>query len=357
MVTEDQLTSCMDDYEQLDSEGLYTVEQSVKLPVGTMIWGFSDTGVIMLVPGENSSPLSRVERFDFSTGERMTVIDHAVAEGEGFEIYDVRASGTVVAWSEYNFLNASWRLYASTLSSEGSLGTVLQLDEGDVNWDPPQFCVMGSQIFWNYLPFEDGAYSEEPSYVKTVAGNGTNGEVLYTSNGRLITAPETSDGIITIVPREDTTGVYYTMTAIDPFTGDEVASLTLPRSMRVLNAIYMNDAFTFSVEASYDTESAIGKLGTYRDLGEGNWLRIARTPLCTPAMVAGRLVVKAGKGLVVVDADKGQFFNIPAPAYAWDYGEILASSGACNRILTYATVDQGNDVTSAHVLLRLISLA
>ena len=356
MVSEDQLVSCMDDYEQLDPTDRYAEEATAQLPVGTMLWASSDTGVIMLVPGEDSSPLSRIEKLDLATGIRATVLEHAVSEAEGYEIYDVRASATVIAWSEYAYLTSAWRFYAATLSSEGSLGTVLQLDEGDVNWDPPQFCVQDSQVFWNYLPYEEGAYTEEASYVKTVSGNGANGAVLYTSNGRLITAPETSNGLVTIVPRAEASGVYYTMTAIDPFTEEVVSTLTLPRSMRVLNAIYMDDAFTFSVEASYDTESAIGKLGTYRDLGDGNWLRVARTPLCTPAMVGGKLVVKAGKGLTVVDTNLRQFFNIAAPAYSWDYGEYLACAGSRNRILTYATVDPGNDVRTAYVLLRLISL-
>jgi hypothetical protein len=106
---------------------------------------------------------------------------------------------------------------------------------------------MGSQIFWNYLPFEDGAYSEEPSYVKTVAGNGTNGEVLYTSNGRLITAPETSDGIITIVPREDTAGVYYTMTAIDPCLYEAASIDGAGRFHKIMNVTLPGIRSTFVI--------------------------------------------------------------------------------------------------------------
>ena len=119
----------------------------------------------------------------------------------------------------------------------------------------------------------------------------------------------------------------------------------------------MQGTFAFSVEASSSSSSAIAQMGTYRDLGGGKWLRVPRTPACTPAMCDGRLIVKYSKGVAVIDTDEQQYFVIPAPGYSWDYGEYLACAGTCDRIVTYATVDVDSNVSTAYVQLRVISLS
>ena len=53
---------------------------------------------------------------DRSSAECTTIIEHAVGEAEGFEIYDVRANSAGVVWTEADILDNLWRclLYTSS---------------------------------------------------------------------------------------------------------------------------------------------------------------------------------------------------------------------------------------------------
>ena len=161
---------------------------------------------------------------------------------------------------------------------------------------------------------------------------------------------------MTAVSRVDTSGIYYRMTALNPQTAEVYSALTLPRSMRILSASYLDMHWAFTVEASYDSASAIAQVGTYYEIGDGRWFRCSRASLCTPSKLNGYLAFKYNKGTALVDVAGGTYFRIPSPDNSWDYGDYLAVSGTGSYVTTYATVDPNKDVNSAYVLLNIYQL-
>ena len=75
---------------------LDAVEGSAKLPFGTLVWCSDDAVAACLLPTETAKPLAEVGLLDLSSAECTTIIEHAVGEAEGFEIYDVRANSAGV---------------------------------------------------------------------------------------------------------------------------------------------------------------------------------------------------------------------------------------------------------------------
>ncbi|NTU88805.1 MAG: hypothetical protein HGA54_02710 [Actinobacteria bacterium] len=344
------------DFTELDAAEYYTLEGSYILPAGSMLWMASTTFALVLTPGATSRPLSSLGLLDIGTGEYTSILAQAINSATGFEIYEARASSAMVAWTEYNYLSSSWKVYGAPFVSAGQLGDAVLFDEGSVDFDPPLLCVDTDCAIWSVLPYEYGPYKAEDSYVKARSVSATEANLLYTSHGRTITIPERSDNIVTIAPRADSDLVYYVLTALDPYSGEIVAQVTLPQGVRVANAIYMQGAFAFSIEASYDTESAITQVGTYFDLGDGTYFRLGKTPACTPAMCQGYLVVKSGKGTAVIKPREKTYFNLASPDRSWDYGDYLVSSGTCDKIVTYATVADADDASTATVLVRVFSV-
>lgn len=340
-----------------DPTNLYTEVASYKLPLGSIVWQVSDSLAVVLGTGETSSPLSQVKMLDLGSGVLTTVISAAVSAADGYEIYDVRASTTTIAWSEYDYMTSDWRLYASTLNgSATSIGEVYRLDDGDVNWDPPLICVVDDKVYWTRLPYEKGLYTSGSSYLRQSDAKGSDVWDVYTSPGRFATTPEVSDGILAFVPRLATDNVYYQLAALDTTSDDVTEKTTLPVSVKPMNALYISGAFSFCIEASYSSDSAIATMGTYRSLGAGKYFRVGKVPSCSPALCNGRFIVKYGKSTAVIDLDDRTYFTIPAPSYSWSYGDYLAISGSCRNFVVYSTVDTASDVNSAYVLARVISL-
>ena len=69
-----------------------------------------------MLPTETAKPLAEVGLLDLVSAECTTILEHAVGEAEGFEIYDVRANAAGVIWTEADILDSLWRVYAAPLS-------------------------------------------------------------------------------------------------------------------------------------------------------------------------------------------------------------------------------------------------
>lgn len=349
----------LSDFEAVDDPAsLYDEVASYKLPLGSVVWQVSENLAVVLGTGETSSPLSQVKMLDLQNGTLTTVISAAVSASDGYEIYDVRASESTIAWSEYDYMTSDWRLYASTLNANATaIGQVYRLDDGDVNWDPPLICVADDKVYWTRLPYEKGLYTTGNSYLRQSDAKGNDVWDVYTSPGRFATTPEASDGTLTFVPRLAADNVYYQLAAIDTTSDDVIERTTLPASVKPLNALYMSGTFSFCIEASYSSSSAIAVMGTYRGLGGGKYFRVGKVPSCSPVLCNKKFVVKYGKSTAIIDLDARKYFTIPAPSYSWSYGDYLATSGSSRNIVVYSTVDTASDVSSAYVLVRVISLS
>ena len=157
-------------------EDAVTLAGSAKLPFGTLVWCSDDAVAACLLPTETAKPLAEVGLLDLVSAECTTILEHAVGEAEGFEIYDVRANAAGVIWTEADILDSLWRVYAAPLSGT-TLGEPQLLDEGDVNWEMPTLAAADGYAFWQRLPQLDGN-----ARVETTVGGGANRGVVQGSS-------------------------------------------------------------------------------------------------------------------------------------------------------------------------------
>lgn len=356
MVSSSNLVT-IDDYEEVDASGYVSNDMSLTLPSGTMIWSATDSYALLMLTGSTAKPLNTLAVLDVTTAEYKTVLDQAVGTSEGFEIYEARASGFILLWTEVNYTNSQWRVYCATFNGMDAPGTPVLFDSGDSNYSPPLLGACAKQAVWTFVPTEDGSNSKDGSLIKTRSLSDKDSSTLYSAKGYDYAIPECSNKIVTNVPRANVSTTSYVLTAQDPSSGDIIAQQLMPKAVRPMDAIYMNDRFAFQIEASYDSTSAIAQMGTYYDLGNGRYFRINKTPACTPAYCGNWFVAKSGKSTLGVDFDNKRYFVISAPDHSSSYGDYLATSGTCKRFLVYSTVSDASDSTKIAVQARAYSIS
>lgn len=341
-----------DDLQEVSADDFVSNDVTVTLPAGTMAWAIDDSHALLMLLGSSARPLNILSVLSTADGSSTSVLEQGVGAEEGFDIYEARASDGVLLWTEVKYSTYDWRVYCASFRLGGSVGSPRQLDAGNSDYLPPLLCACGDQAVWTVVPDPSGPRATEGSVCKACGTGETSPRVIYQARGTIYAIPERSDDIVTITPRLDSSTVNYVLTAQRPGSGDIVAQTTLPRSVRPLDAIYMDGRFAFQIEASFDSSSAIAQMGTYYDVGDGRWLRVPRTPACTPALSGSWFISKASKGTVVVDVNGGRYFTIASPDYSTDYGDYLATSGSCKRFLVYSTVADASDATKTSVTLR-----
>ena len=344
------------DFTELDTWSCIAQTGYWELPIGCVGTMDSDELAVFLVPSERRNALMSIALFSISSGVLTTVLADAVSANEGYQIYDVRANDSVIVWVESNFHTDDWRLYLAKVMSSTEIGAPMLLDEGDYNFDPPMLCVSGAQAFWTFMPYEEGNASDSDSYLKSATLGSSAPEIVYTSHGRMITNPEASDGIVTIVPRAETKSARYQMTALRASGGEVLSAQILPSSMKVNNAIYLNGHFVFGIERSYNFGGGIALFGTYTDMGNGKYLRFNRTPMDTPAACGNYLVIKSNKSVVGVDMATRSFFAIDTVGGSESYGDFLLSTGTSKQIVTYTSVPAGDGSGNGKVVVRAFGL-
>ncbi|MDJ1650109.1 MULTISPECIES: Tat pathway signal protein [Gordonibacter] len=337
---ESPFTKLDDTAERVELAGRY------ELPYGTLLWATGDDVAACLLPNDTAKPLVHVGILSLGSGDLTTVLEQAVGQDDGFDVYDARATASGLVWTEANILEGIWRVYAARLSG-GTLGEPQLLDEGDSDWETPTIAAAGSHAFWQVLPKVNGPYSTEDSLVKRAAFGAAEAEVAYTSHGRLCTPPYALANGVVITPRADTSGTYYQLTLLDADSGEVRDTMVLPRAMRPLEAGYGDTGFTFSFDAWYQYGDGISHIGTYTPLegvSDGNysgapWFCYSRTPSAAPAWCGGAFMVKSTRTVNGIDLATKQYFLIEPENGADDYGEYLASTGSNNVVVTYANID------------------
>ena len=320
---------------------------SFDLEYGTLVWASDDQVAACLVPGETANPLCQAGILSLSSGNLTILLERAVGTAEGFQIYEARATSHGMVWVEADILENAWRVYTATLSSDGTLGTPAQVDEGGGDWETPSIAAVGTHAFWEVMPKRDTDASSEDSLLKTAAFGSSDAQTIYTSTGRFATAPYAADGAVVIAPRADASGVYYQLTCLDAESGQVVDTLVLPQGMTPLEAGYGDTGFMFSFDAIYDYGGGIANLGTYcpaQDVQGGDysaapWFRFARTPSAAPAWCGGCLMVKSTNSVCGVDLGTGTWFSLGVDNGADDYGDYLATTGSHDAVVTYSNID------------------
>ena len=279
-----------------------------ELPYGSLVWASGDDVAACLLPTEEAKPLAQVGLLSLGSGNLSTVLERAVGQEEGFEIYDVRATASGLVWTEADILDGLWRVYTARLA-DGVAGDPHLVDEGDGQWETPTIAAAGAYAFWQVLPKVDGDYSAEDSLVKRASLGSGDVDTVYTSHGRPCTPPYALADSVVITPRADTAGTYYQLTHLDAASGNVLDTMVLPRSMRPLEAGYGDNGFSFSFDAWYNYGDGISQIGTYTPASrvtDGNysdapWFSFSLAPTAAPAWCGGCFIVKSKRTVCGID--------------------------------------------------------
>ena len=325
---------------------------------GTLLSASNSRVAAALCPGDTADPLNTIGLIQLRTGRLATVLDQAVGHDDGYTFYNATASEELLVWVESNFLTSDWAVYCATLDAERmSIGQPVQVDTGNADYDAPEIAAIGPSAYWIVQPAEDGERTNEDSLLKASSG-GSAAAVIHTSHGRFNGGLTVSGQVLTAMPRADTeSGIYYQLTAFQSGTGAVIASQILPRSFRPTCAVYMNNAFAFSIGASYDYGGGIANVGTYYPLDASTWLRLTRQPVTAPGLCQGWLFSKSGSRTALVDLEGRGYLTVDAPSGAAEYGDYPVAVGECDRIYVYATVSEVEDSEEiTHVEVRSIRI-
>ncbi len=320
------------------------------LPYGTLVFCNDDKYAACLIPTDGAKPLCRIAMLSLSSGTYETVIDKAQGQDEGFEIYDVRATSQAIIWIEADILDGIWRVMTGKLGSNASSVTGVQkIDEGACGeTETPSIAAVGNNLFWQVMPQSSSTVSssKQTLQVKRAAAGSSTAEVIYESTGRAATAPYATSDAVVITPRNPDSTSCYQLTRIDAASGDVTDTLTLPASMKPIEAGWGVAGFNFALDATYSYGDGIANLGTYTPANmpsssydNAKWVRFDRTPTCAPAWCGNFFMVKSTKAVCGVDADGKRYFVLDVPSGADDWGEWLASSGASSTVVTYASIN------------------
>ena len=317
------------------------------LPYGTLVWANSQSYAACLLPTESAKPLTKAGILFLGSGDYSVVLDGPVSEESGFDIYDVRCNDNGIIWTEANCWTGKWRIYQATHSG-GSIGAPVLVDKGGKLYDVPFIAVAGNRAFWQVMPNPNGEASTEDSLLKSVEFGKSEPRIDWTSTGRMSTPPYSTGNGIVITPRVDTTGVYHQMTIIDAETAEVQDTLTLPGSMKPLEAGYLKGRFTFSFDAIYSYGDGIANLGTYIPIDEGGksgaeWFQFDRNPSAPPCWLGSYFIVKSSRSVAGVDLATKKLFSLEVPDGCDDYGDYLASTGVVDSIVTYLNMPESEN--------------
>lgn len=324
------------------SDGLAQPEltETFRLPAGSIVEVDAPTYAAVRSITGLPHPLNRFSLLDLRTGRMTTLLGQAVRHDAGFDIVDARAGERVAAWVETNMTTGEWSVQAGRLDGI-SIGTPVEVASGDATTMLPSIGVSGDEVIWLVSP-DEGAEGSTGNAVLSALTLGSGGEprVLFES-AETVSLPVTVAGrVATVAERRRVTGIRQsTIRAIDIDSADEIASLELPAPINPSDAVYLDGRFSFSVPARYDGVGPLGDVGTFLQVEDAEFIRVARQPLDTPALVDGRFVVKDGRAISIVEADSKTHATLPTVDKLPDYGEYLASNGIASDIVTFTSPD------------------
>lgn len=341
----------LDDCSEVDADDVMTLVGEYKLPYGSLVWAGNDEIAACLLPSEKATPLVTAALLNLTSGNLVTVLQKADGSADGFEIYDMRASGEGAVWTEANIVTGAWRVFVAQISAMELQGHV-QVDEGDATSEMPTLAAVGSRAYWQVVPAEtdDADDGETQTVVKSVEfASPNNAQAIYSAEGRFICSlsPDNADGGVVIVARDPEAISHYQMIAIDS-AGNPLDSITLPSRMAPMEACYGSSGFAFSFESIYDYGGGIANLGTYTPQSKPDdgrysnrsWFHFERTPSMPPAWCRGWFVVKSTSAVVACDLASKRYAVFDTDNNAQTYGDCLASLGDNDTIVIFTNIDR-----------------
>lgn len=355
VITDDsKIVNVTEEFKSVDNP--LAAQSAWDLPLGTVPFHTEGAWAALLEAPASARSVNTLGIISLASGARTTLISQPT-QGGTYGFHDVRCSETVYAWIEMNYAEGEWVLLAQELRNGVLSGDAVELDSGDVDWEPARFTVAGGSVVWQKMPLASGSKRAEFSHCYSWAFGDAKAKDLYESPGRFATWPRVSGGYLAIAPRVNTEdGTFYGITAIDLSNGKMADQLVMPQNVSPFEAVYMNGTFAFSVEANYGYGGSLGNMGTFIGREGGPFVYLSREPLACVAGKGSRYLVKARSSHFVVDTDAQTYAILPAPDKAIDYGDYPASEGETDRFVTYATV-RGEDGLPAAVQVRVFPLA
>ena len=336
-VTKEQIIQGIE-FDEAPVENYLELVATYYLPVGSLFYQIDSEMALVLLPGMEGESLRKIGLLDLSNGEVKVIVEKPIGNERNLIIYDARASRTRVIWVEVNLGDLNWKTYVAPIS-EKQAGRAVLVDEGNADYEPPMMAVYGNKAYWTFMPMAAGKAYQEDSFLRALASDQDfgSGQVktysVLISHGRMITNPLITEGIITLVPRVDTSNIYYQLTALRCADDKVVTYQALPQSYRVSDAIYMKEGFAFSVENNYKDLGGISNLGTYQQLSDGNYLYVRKPPTNAIACLDDHLIVKSTSSVIGLDPVKKELFIIRPPQQCSDSGETLIGCGILERII------------------------
>lgn len=333
-----------------------TAQYEWDLPLGTVPFHCEGSWAALLEAPASARTINTLGIISLASGNTSTLVSEPIV-GKTHAFHDVRCSEQVYAWVEMDYAAGAWVLIAQALENGVLVGDPVELDKGDVDWEPARFTATGSSVIWQKMPFATGAKSSEFSHCYLWNVGDEKGKDLYESPGRFATWPRVSDGYLTIAPRVNSDdGTYYGLTALDLQNNNKVtAQLVMPETVSPFEAVFMGESFAFSVEANYGYGGSLGNMGTFIGDSGGPFVYLSREPLACVTGKGSLYVIKAQSSHFVVDTSAQTYAILTAPDKALDFGDYPASEGTTDRLVTYATV-RGDDGLPALVRLRVFAL-
>lgn len=325
-----------------------------ELELGTLVWVNDDNYAACLIPTEGANPLTQIGLLSLVSGNVNTVLEQAVGASEKFEIYDVRATSTALIWTEANILDNVWRVYCAQTDGASLTSQPQLLEEQNVaDWETPSITIVGSKVYWQMQPKENGAYDGERSVLKCATAGTSGTSVVYESKRTFACAPYGGTDCVVIAPRMEDASSYYQLTCIDAESGEVRDTCVLPASYTPSNIAYGKTGFMFCLDAIYNAgdDGGIGNLGTYaatEEAGVGagtdalsalSWFAFERTPLTAPCWCGDWLMVKSTTAVCGINVETDEYFVLEVDSGANDFGEFLATEGVRDTVVTYTRVD------------------
>ena len=133
-----------------------TAQYEWDLPLGTVPFHCEGSWAALLEAPASARTINTLGIISLASGNTSTLVSEPIV-GKTHAFHDVRCSEQVYAWVEMDYAAGAWVLIAQALENGVLVGDPVELDKGDVDWEPARFTATGSSVIWQKMPFATGA--------------------------------------------------------------------------------------------------------------------------------------------------------------------------------------------------------
>lgn len=334
------------------------LKHTFQLPLGSVVHITGERYGAVLMRSDNVHSLTHIGVFDLKEAALKTVLKKSHHDPKSFSLYDVRCSDEMIAWTEINYDSNEWVLFAAPLTTSELKEGIVQVDTGQADIIPPDFCVFKKRLIWQIMPNPNGDKKTLNSKAYAWDLGQQSGNEIWDSPGHFACAPLMSGGTLMLCPRVKKEGsAHYTVLALDPETFTTVNQMTMPSSVRPMSAVYFPEKNTFGivVEANYRSGGLLGHMGSFIGSETEKFKACLKEPYTPIVSVGDRIAIKNRGSFLVFDTVDSTYFRLPLANNALDWGDFSATVGPSSQLMLYSTVKNQETGLPSKVLLRIFS--